>query len=91
MVEPELRATDEIHLGRMLMSHRQPRDHMVKDLQGICALRPVSFTSGNFHLCHVGLRKFQILYRFTFGDLDQGDSAFLESQVSMPVSTLLKP
>lgn len=91
MVETELRSTDEIHSGRMLMSHRQPRDHMVKYLQGICALRPVSFISGNFHLCRVGLRKFQILYRFTFGDLDQDDSAYPESQVSMPASTLLKP
>lgn len=65
MVETELRSTDEIHLGRMLMSHRQLRDHMAKYLQGICALRPVSFISGNFHLCRVGLRKFQVLYRFT--------------------------
>lgn len=70
MVETELRSTDEIHLGRMLMSHSRPTDHMVKYLQGISALRPVSFISGNFRLCCVGLRKFQILYHFTFGDLE---------------------
>lgn len=70
VVETELRSTDEIHLGCMLKSHGQPRDHMVKYLQGISALRPVSFISGNFHLCRVGLRRFQILYRFTFGDLE---------------------
>lgn len=68
-METELRSTDEIHLGRMLMSHSQPTDHMVKYLQGIGALRPVPFISGNFRLCRVGLRKFQILYHFTFGDL----------------------
>ena len=70
MVETELRSTDEIPLGRMLMSHRQPSDHMVKYLQGISALRPMSFISGNLRLCPVGLRKFQILYHFTFGDLE---------------------
>lgn len=91
-METELRSTDEIHLGRMLMSHSQPTDHMVKYLQGISALRPGSFIRGNFRLCCVGLRKFQILeplHIWGFGI--QGNSAYADSQVSMPVSTLLKP
>lgn len=70
MVETELKSTDEIHLGGMLMSHRQPRDHMAKYLQGVSALRPMSFISGNFCLCRVGLKNFQILCRFTFWDLE---------------------
>lgn len=53
------------------------RDHMVKYLQGISALRPMSFISGNFRLCRVGLRKFQILYHFTFGDLEFRATRFI--------------
>lgn len=92
MVETELRSTDEIHLGHMLMSHSRPTDHMVKYLQGISALRPMSFISGNFRLCCVGLRKFLILEQLhIWGFGIQGNSAYADSQVSMLVSTLLKP
>lgn len=40
-------------------------------------LDPLSFIRGIFHLCRVGLRKFQILCHFTFGDLEFGETQLI--------------